>query len=123
MKKGEILSRRLKIFAVDVSVYCDRIQIDNLGKVLALQMVKAATSVSLNHAEARVAASKRDFIHKLRIAQKEIQEVKTGLEILQLSGKYPDSEALEKIIQEANEIASMLYVSIRTTQNRIDNKA
>jgi four helix bundle protein len=121
VRKGEILSNRLKVFAVSVSSYCNSIEVDSLGKVMSMQLVRASTSVSLNHSEARVASSPRDFIHKLRIAQKEIHEVCTGLEILQLSSRYPDPETLDRLIKEAKELASMIYASIRTAKNNMNN--
>jgi four helix bundle protein len=55
---------------------------------LIRQLIRSATSVSLNYAEACVAASKRDFIHKARLSLKEIRESKENLSVLATSEKY-----------------------------------
>ena len=119
MGKGDILHKRLISFVTTVSSYCNNIQTDSLGRVLSLQIVRAATSVSLNHAEAKVASSTRDFIHKLRIALKEQHEVKTGLEILAFNRKYPDQATLDYLLNECSELSAMLYASIRTAEKRL----
>src|SRR4051812_25581645 len=47
------------------------------------QLVRCATSVGANFAEARAAESRADFIHKLQVALKECREAKHWLEIIQ----------------------------------------
>lgn len=49
-------------------------QPDRAGWIVGRQFVRAATSVGANVAEARAGESPRDFLHKLRIAEKEARE-------------------------------------------------
>ena len=48
------------------------------GTVLAKQYLRAATSVGANLEEAYAAESKRDFMHKCRIALKEVRKADIG---------------------------------------------
>ena len=45
------------------------------------QIISSATAAALNYAEARSAESQRDFIHKLKIALKELRETYVNLKI------------------------------------------
>jgi four helix bundle protein len=57
--------------------------------VLAKQILKAGTSIGANVREAQNAESKNDFIHKLKIAAKEADEVEYFLLLCKFSKNYP----------------------------------
>lgn len=76
--------------------------------VLADQVLKSGTSIGANVAEAQSAESKRDFIHKLKVAMKEANETRYWLLLCQRSENYPFDEnlivMLENIIKVLNSI-------------------
>jgi len=53
---------------------------------LADQVFRSATSVAANYAEAEEAESRKDFIHKLKIAMKELPKRACGLRSLWKAG-------------------------------------
>ena len=53
--------------------------IKSKNEVIAHQLLKSATSVGANVAEAQVSASRREFTHKLSIALKEANEPKDSI--------------------------------------------
>lgn len=63
------------------------------------QMVRSSDSVGANYLEANEAISKKDFLHRLRIAKKEARETIYWLKLL---------EAPEPLIKEASELMHIL---------------
>src|SRR4051812_17606087 len=52
------------------------------GNYIAGQLIKSCHSPTFNYGEAQAAESKGDFIHKLKIALKELKECRTALKII-----------------------------------------
>ena len=69
-----ILDKTIK-FSLDIIRYCDLLESER-KYVIARQLLKSGTSIGANTFEAQNAESKNDFIHKLKIAAKEIEETK-----------------------------------------------
>ena len=65
---------RLIDFAVRVIKVADALPKTPAGKHIALQLLRSGTSPAPNYAEARGAESNADFVHKLKIALKELNE-------------------------------------------------
>lgn len=60
--------------------------------ILSKQLLRSGTSVGANIREAQNAQSKRDFIHKLSISQKESDESQYWLELVFQSGYLAENE-------------------------------
>jgi len=66
---------------------------------LARQLFKSGTSIGANIHEAQSAESKRDFIHKLKIADKEAEETKYWLILIIENFELEESqELMEELI-------------------------
>ncbi len=94
-------------FALQIVKYCE--ELEKLKKyVLAKQILRSGTSIGANVKEAQNAESKADFIHKLKIASKEADEVEYWLFLCQELNSYPDCEnlllKLKSIIKILNKI-------------------
>jgi four helix bundle protein len=68
------------------------------------------------------AESRADFIHKLRIAVKELNETGIWLLII-LEARMASTELVEYLIKEDRELACILGASIRTAQANANNKS
>jgi four helix bundle protein len=110
---SEELADRLLNFSVRIIRICDALQKTDALRHIKDQLVRAGTSVGANYEEARGAESKADFLHKLNVAVKEMREALYWLKVLQKSGLVK-SERLDDIIQEANELCSILVASSKT---------
>ena len=73
--KGNDLNRRTQEFEVAVIEYSRGFSNTLTGSVIGRQLVKAATSVGANFRESELAASRRDFAHKISLAEKECAEI------------------------------------------------
>ena len=86
--------------------------------VLAKQLLRCGTAVGSMVREAEHAESKADFIHKMVIAQKEINEVPYWLELL-TSTDYLTQEQFNSMSTDAIEILKMLTSTIKTAKNNL----
>jgi four helix bundle protein len=62
--------------------------------VIAKQLLKSGTSIGANVREAQNAESKLDFIHKMKIALKEVDETEYWLLLINSSENYPSNTLL-----------------------------
>jgi len=60
----------------------------------ANQLLRAAVSIGANVKEAQNAESKADFIHKMKIAAKEAEEVEYYFELCNAADELPNAEEL-----------------------------
>ena len=81
-RKDEELADRLLAFAVKTIKIVSDLPQDALGKHVSFQSLKCGTSSGANYAEARGAESARDFVHRLRIALKELKESRFWLKVI-----------------------------------------
>jgi four helix bundle protein len=83
--------------------------------VMSKQILRSGTSVGAMIREAEHSESKADFVHKLAIAQKEINETIYWLELLKETEYITDKE-FESINADAVEIIKMVTSSIKTAK-------
>ena len=81
--------------------------------VMAKQVLRSGTSIGANIAEAVYGSSRRDFLAKLKIAQKEAAETLYWLELLNSSSYIPDKLYLS-LSKDCGEILAMLAASIKS---------
>ena len=74
MATGEQLQDRLTEFAVQVMELCDKLPKTFAGRHLGEQLFRSGTAGAANYAEARGAESRNDFVHKLGVVRKELNE-------------------------------------------------
>ena len=95
------LEERTVQFSVDVIAECRNVQEQALKPVIN-QLIRSATSVGANYAEANNASSKTDFRNKIYISKKEAAETRYWLSVLSrcTGNEYKDlrQEALEFVL-------------------------
>ena len=80
------LENRLIDFAVRVITVADALPDTPAGKHISRQLLRSGTSPAPNYAEARGAESNADFVHKLKIALKELNETNVWLRMVCRAG-------------------------------------
>jgi len=81
-----VTQQRLVAFAVDVIRLASRLPKTVPARHIARQLVRSGTSPAPNYGEARGAESRKDFIHKLGVVLKELNETIVWLNIISGSG-------------------------------------
>ena len=116
MTKHELENRIVKFAARCVKV-CGALPQKRIGcSSFADQLFRASTSIAANYAEAAEAESRKDFIHKLKIAMKELSETRVWLKIIGES-EYIEKRKLQPLIDESVELTRILSASIITARN------
>ncbi len=114
------LEDRLINYSVLIIEICDTMQKTRAGNHLAEQLIRSGTSPSLNYAEAQSGESRKDFIHKIKIALKELRESYVCLKIIHKTNLYKSEEKIKFAIAESNELISIFVRSAATAQKNID---
>ncbi|MDQ3111065.1 MAG: four helix bundle protein [Bacteroidota bacterium] len=78
---------------------------------IADQLVKSGTSIGANAWESQNAESKKDFVHKMKIAAKEADETHYWLLICKYSENYPDPGKLIADVESLKRILGKIIVS------------
>lgn len=75
---------------------------------IANQILRSGTSVGANVREAQQAESKSDFVHKMKIAAKELDETAYWLQLCKLSKHYPYHEEIANTVVEIRKIINAI---------------
>jgi four helix bundle protein len=113
--KPDDLSERLLEFAVRIGKVVDALPETRLGQHIAGQLVRSGTSPAPNYEEACAAESRRDFIHKVRIALKELRESRCWIRMITKSELLP-KERMSQLLTEADELCRILGKSLVTAR-------
>ena len=108
-KKNVILELTFS-FALKIIKYVEDLE-DAKKFVIAKQLLRSGTSIGANVREAQSAESKSDFIHKIKIAEKEAEESEYWLLLCQHSKNYPFSPTLIEEIVSIKKILSKIITS------------
>lgn len=117
MAKGDDLEDRLIRFGVMVIELCNRSSDTPAGRHLSGQLLRSGTAPAAHYAEGRGAESRRDFIHKLCICLKELNESRVWLKMIGMAGLLPREEVVH-VYKECDELCKILSASIRTARSQ-----
>ena len=114
--RADELEDRLIAFAVRIIKLSAALPKTTAGKH-ANQILKSGTSPAPNYAEARGGESFADFVHKLRIVLKELNETSVWLRIIERS-QLLKGQLLTDIIIENNELCRIFASSLKTSRRK-----
>jgi four helix bundle protein len=80
-----------------------------------MQILRSGTATAANYGEARGAESRADFVHKLKIVSKELNETTIWLELIGESSLI-SPENLIGIVAENRELCRIIAASIKTAR-------
>lgn len=115
MVKENIIKTKSFEFAIRVVKLYQHLQTERKEFVLSKQLLRSGTSVGAMVREAEHSESKQDFIHKLAIAQKEINETIYWLELMDATG-FLNQKEFESINADAVEIIKLITTIIKNTK-------
>lgn len=116
--QADELEDRLIDFAVRIVKLSASLPRTPAGKHIAGQIMRSGTSPAPNYGEARGAESHADFIHKLRIVLKELNETSIWLRVIDRS-QLVRKELLADLTGENRELCKIFTVSLKTARKRI----
>ncbi len=116
-EKAEQLKMRAAAFARAVIALCDSVPATAAGQTRARQLIAAATSVAANYRATCRARSTAEFISKIGTVEEEADECLGWLQML-VDTKLVREDAVESLIQEANELTAIFAASGKTAKGR-----
>ncbi|WP_075341490.1 four helix bundle protein [Tenacibaculum agarivorans] len=108
--KNVVVEKSIEV-ALLIIEFCEILE-KNKKFVIARQLLKSGTSIGANVHEAQNAESKSDFIHKIKIATKELEETKYWLILCDKSKSYPNNIELQNKVKE---LGLILYKILSTS--------
>ncbi len=113
----EEMKTRTKQFALRVIRLVESLPNGKAANVIGNQLLRSGTSVGANYRASCRAKSTADFAHKLSIVEEEADESIYWMELL-IEGKIIKENLLENLIDEANQILSIIVSSIKTVKEK-----
>jgi four helix bundle protein len=112
-----VLKDKSYAFSIRAVKLCKHLRNQKGEYVLSKQVLRSATSIGANVAEANQAQSRADFISKLSIALKEAVETEYWLSLLR-DTSYMSAGGAESILDDCTELIRLLTSIIKTTKKR-----
>lgn len=113
--RADELEERLIDFAVRIVNLSARLPKTPAGKHIAGQILRSGTSPAPNYGEARGAESHADFVHKVRIVLKELNETSIWLRIIDWS-QMLRRELIVDIVGENRELCRIFTATLKTAR-------
>ena len=113
--RSDELEERLIDFAVRIVKLSASLPKTPAGKHISGQVLRSGTSPAPNYGEARGAESHADFVHKLRIVLKELNETSIWLRVIERS-QMLRRDLIIDIIGENRELCRIFTASLKTAQ-------
>jgi four helix bundle protein len=116
------LEERLVNFAVSIIDIIEVLPSTRAGNHIAGQLVRSGTSPAPNYGEAQSAESRKDFVHKMKIALKELRETRVWLQIILKKSFMESANKVKPVLSECEELIRIFAKSIATAESRREEK-
>jgi four helix bundle protein len=121
-RKGDDIAERLLALGAAVVKLLDALSQRPGAKSLVKQLERCGPAGGANYEEARGAESPADFIHKVRIALKEVRETRYWLRLVLQAELLEDAPGLRELIEETGELIAILTASANTARRRTEQR-
>ena len=111
------LEDRLLEYAARIIRLVDALPLTKAGRHVADQLLRSATSPLGNHGELQGAESRKDFIHKLGLCLKEIEETWRWLRLVHRVPMLAPAK-VEPLLAETKALVKIFSASIRTAEKK-----
>ena len=118
--KGVLRDKSLNL-AVRIIKMCRYLREEKREFDISRQLFRSGTNPGAMVRESEYAESGIDFVHKLGIAQKELNETRYWLDLL-LASDYINSQEYKSIMNDADEVMRLVTSSIKTRKKNIENE-
>lgn len=112
------LEESLLGYAVNIIRFTEKMIKSDAGKHVGGQLLRSGTAPMAHHGEAQAAESPKDFIHKMRVALKELRETTRWLKVSHHTPLTKELSVNQQLLQETDELSRIFFSSIRTAQKR-----
>jgi len=115
MRRDNVVRDKSFLLAVKIVSVYKFLAADKKEFVMSKQLLRSGTSVGANIRESEYAQSKPDFIHKLSISQKELNETMYWLELLKTTNYLTEKE-FRQVYEQSEEVMKLLISILKTSK-------
>ncbi|CAN5675653.1 four helix bundle protein [soil metagenome] len=111
------LEERLLEYSAEIIRFCECMMKSDAGKHVSGQLLRSGTAPLAHQGEAQAAESSRDFIHKMKVALKELRE---SCRWIKLSIRVPltqETDRASALLAETDQLIRIFVASIRTARS------
>ncbi len=112
---GQNLEHRLAAYGGEVIITINEFAEKKGSRHVSDQLLRSGSGAGAHYAEARSSQSRRDFIHKVSLAAKEVRESLHWIRVAAHAGLRPHDE-LRPSIREAEELVAILFACMNTAR-------
>ncbi len=114
----EALITRTKVFVLRAIGMSEALPETRTGRVIANQLIRAATSVGANYRAACRSRSAKDFANKLGVVVEESDESAYWIE-LAIQARLMQEQRVADLLNEANELTAIFVASHKTASRNL----
>jgi four helix bundle protein len=115
------LEERLLNFGARILALTRSLNADDAERHIGNQLLRSGTAPLSHHGEAQGAESAADFIHKLRIALKELRETERWLKWIVRADILPNSENFHRFLTRPINLSASLSQASPPQKNAVNN--
>jgi four helix bundle protein len=112
------LEERLLDFGAGIISLTRKLNTNYAERHVGNQLLRAGTAPLSHHGEAQGAESPADFIHKMRLALKELRESERWLKLILRASLLPKEIDLSVLLNETDQLIRIFVTSIATAEKR-----
>ena len=112
-----VVKEKSYLFAIKVVKLCQKLQYEKKEFVLSKQLLRSGTAPGALIREAEHAESRADFIHKMSIGLKEINETIYWINLLH-DTNYLDQVTYDSLLADAEEVLKLLISIVKTSKKQ-----
>jgi len=116
------LENRLVDFSSGIIDIVESLPSSRAGNYIAGQLIRSGLAPALIYGEAQSAESRDDFIHKMKIALKELKETRVSLKLIRKREMINPILRLDPVSKENEELIAILSKSIDTAKRNRNSK-
>lgn len=117
-KRQYDLEERLLDYGARIITLGRALSADYAERHIGNQLLRSGTAPLSHHGEAQAAESPADFIHKLRMALKELRETQRWLKLIIRAGLAQNSRDPTPLLDETDQLVRIFVASIATAEKR-----
>jgi four helix bundle protein len=121
-REYDLKDRTLK-FSKSLISFCSQIPKSHINNPIISQVVRSGTSIGANYAEADNAPTKKDFLNKLSLVLKEINETKYWLDVIREILEESKKTSADYLYEEVEELNLIFATIIKKTKDNLKSQS
>ena len=120
--KYSSLEKRLNNLTINIHNKLEYVSSNGAARHFKDQLARSSLSFSLNYAEAHYSSSSKDFVYRMRICLRELNESRTCIYLLRNTSYAKAIPGFEILENETEELMRIFSASVKTAESNLKKK-